>query len=141
MSGSGLGGLGGLIVVLSIAWGVLIVWLVVVWLRVGIRWLRLHPAPPEAVWRGQPALPPPAAFEAAAAATPAAPPSVAPERRDALAAWAAGGEGPAATGRRLGVSSAAAAQVRLIAFKAAAGNASPDEWAQLEPWLPKLLAD
>lgn len=144
MYSTGPSGLAVFIVILSLAWFALLVWFIVVWLRVGIRWLSLHPSQATSI---TPA-PTPARFPVPSGqGTPVgsewtAPPgdgNPAARYRDALRKWAASGEGPSATARRLGISGAAAAQIRVTAFKAAAGNATREEWAQLEPWLPLLL--
>jgi len=137
-SSEGAGALGVLVLILGIAWAIVIVVAVIVWLRVGLRWLQLNPAPTNPYASSQPPLYGPGGTVPPPAPGQAYPPSR--EETEALRAWAASGEGPSATARRLGVSGATAAQVRGLAYKAAAGNASAEEWAQLVPWLPKLLS-
>lgn len=133
----GVGAFGVFVLILALAWAVIVVVAVLVWIRVGLRWLRLNPAPMNAY------APRPLAAPGSAETLPPALADASDDPRsinsEALRLWVASGEGPAATARRLGVSGATAAQVRALAFRAAAGQASGEEWAQLEPWLPMLL--
>jgi hypothetical protein len=130
-----------LIILFWVAMTAVVIWALILWLVVGHRWLRLHPAPPRVVAFATPA-PEAAAAPAPPAPAPGAPASAAELRAHFgpdLRAWASANEETSSLSARLGIGAAAASQLRAIAFRAAAGAATEADWAQLRPWLPRIL--
>lgn len=119
------------VILLWVVGAVLGTWFLVLLLRIGHRWLQLHPAPARGSFT---------AFTPASADA-APPPTDDPRHHFGpdLRAWASANEAPSALAQRLGISGTAAVQVSDLAQRAAAGQASEAEWEQLLPWLPKLL--
>jgi hypothetical protein len=105
---------------LGLAWAVVLVWGMIVWIRVGTRWLRLHPAP--GALPATLALPPAAGFDVSA-----------------LRAWAARGESAPDLARRIGVSGQVAAQLIEGVSRALSGTADAAELAFVQAWAPRIL--
>jgi hypothetical protein len=133
-----------LIILFWVAATAVAIWALILWLVVGHRWLRLHPAPPRVAAFAAPS-PAPAAEPGRPAPAPAAPaaPASAAELRahfgPDLRAWASANEETSSLSARLGIGTAAASQLRAVAFRAAADAATEADWAQLRPWLPRIL--
>ena len=126
---SAFSGLGALLVLVYVAAIVLLIWGLVLWLRVGHRWLALHPAPTRAI---------DAAPLPAAASPDAFPDQHAARYGDALRAWQESGETTHALAARLGVDQAQAERLWNLADLAASHRASEADWRELRPWVGRI---
>ena len=124
------------VILVYLAGIVLGVWALVVWIRVGTRWLQLHPAPGKAPL--QPGGPAPSGLlpDRRQQQTPT---QLKLEYKEAVVTWFVANEPAEALAERLRIDAATAGQIRRVAERIAAGTDSVDDWEILRRWLPGLV--